>query len=77
MSATMMAQNDQAGGSRGGDYYCPMNFNAEEATVLWENGILVPLAWHLPHGWHVSADGYAIPPLPEGDALDDMIDQRR
>jgi hypothetical protein len=54
-----------------------MNFNADEAMVLWENGILVPSAWHLPHGWHVSAAGYAVPPLPEVDALDDIIDQLR
>jgi hypothetical protein len=37
-----------------------MNFNAEEATVLWENGILVSPAWHLSHGWHVSVAGYAV-----------------
>jgi hypothetical protein len=23
-----------------------------------ENAILIPSAWHLPHGWHVSAAGY-------------------
>jgi hypothetical protein len=73
----MMAHYDQAGGSRGSGYYRPMNFNADEATVLWENVILVSLAWHLPHGWHVLAAGYAVPPLPKGDALDDIIDQRR
>jgi hypothetical protein len=71
-----MSHNDQTGGSRGSGYYRPMNFNADEATVLWGNGILVPPAWHLPHGWHVSVAEYAIPPLPEGDALDDIIDQR-
>jgi hypothetical protein len=26
----------------------PVELNTEEATVLWENGILVPSAWHLP-----------------------------
>jgi hypothetical protein len=52
-----------------------MNFNADDATVLWENGILVPPAWNLPHGWHVSAAGYAVPPLQESDALDDLIDR--
>jgi hypothetical protein len=36
-----------------------------------ENNILVPLAWNLAHGWHVSADRYAIAPiLPEGPLLD-------
>jgi hypothetical protein len=44
--------------------------------VLWENGILAPPSWHLPHWWHISAVGYAIPPLPEGDMLDDLIGQR-
>jgi hypothetical protein len=53
-----------------------MNFNAGEARVLWENGILVPPSWHLPHGWHVSVAGYAVPPLPEGNALDDLIGRR-
>jgi hypothetical protein len=72
-----MAHNDHAGGSGGSGYYRPMNFNADEAVVLWENSILVPLAWHLPHGWQVSAAGYAVPPLLEGDVLDDIIDHRR
>jgi hypothetical protein len=54
-----------------------MNFNADEAIVMWENGILVPSAWHLPHGWHISAAGYGVPPLLEGDMLDDIIDQLR
>jgi hypothetical protein len=52
-----MAHNDHAGGSGGSGYYRPMNFNADEAAVLWENNILVPLAWHLPHEWHISAAG--------------------
>jgi hypothetical protein len=30
----MMAHNDQDGGSGGGGYSRPMNFNANEATVL-------------------------------------------
>jgi hypothetical protein len=44
--------------------------------VLWENVILVPPAWHLPHGWHLSAAGYAIPPILEDAELDDLIGRR-
>jgi hypothetical protein len=70
-----MAHNHHAGGSGGGGFSRQTNFNANEARVLWENG-LVPPPWHLPHGWHVSAAGYTVPPLPEGDALDDLIGWR-
>jgi hypothetical protein len=52
------------GGSGGGGFVHPTNFTEAEARALWENAILVPPAWHLPHGWHVSAAGYAVPPIP-------------
>jgi hypothetical protein len=52
-----------------------MTFNADEARVLRENDILIMPSWHLPHGWHISAAGYTVPPLPEGNALDDLIDR--
>jgi hypothetical protein len=71
-----MAHNHHADESGGGDFSRPTNFNADEARVLWENDILVPPSWHLPHEWHVSAGGYAVPPLPEGDVLDDLIGRR-
>jgi hypothetical protein len=71
-----MVHNHNARGSGGDGFSRQMNFNTGEARVLWENGILVPPSWHLPHGWHVSVAGYAIPPLPEGDALDDLIGRR-
>jgi hypothetical protein len=30
-----------------------------------------------PHGWHVSAGGYVVAPIPpEGPLLDDYIEQR-
>jgi hypothetical protein len=53
-------------GSGSGGFVRPTNFTEAEAWVLWENTILVPPAWHLPHGWHVSVAGYAVPPIPEG-----------
>jgi hypothetical protein len=39
----------------------------------WKNAILVPPAWHLPHGWNVSAIGYAFPLILEGAKLDALI----
>jgi hypothetical protein len=44
-----MAHNDQASGShrRGDGYSRPMNLNSEEAQILANNRVLVPLAWHL------------------------------
>jgi hypothetical protein len=49
-----------AGGSGSGSFTRPTNFTKAEVRVLSENGILVPSAWHLPHGWHVSAAGYTV-----------------
>jgi hypothetical protein len=62
------------GGSSG--FVRSTNFTEGEARILWENVILVPLAWHLPHGWHESAAGYAVPPIPEGAELDNLIGRR-
>jgi hypothetical protein len=42
-----MAHNHHAGESRGSGFSHPTNFNANEARVLWENGILIPPSWHL------------------------------
>jgi hypothetical protein len=71
-----MAHNDQASGCRSGGYSRTTNLNSEEAQILADNQILVPLAWHLPHGWNVSASGYAVAPmLPEGLLLDDYIER--
>jgi hypothetical protein len=73
-----MAHNYQTSGSRGGSGYMrPTNLNADEAQILTDNNILVPPEWHLPHCWHVSADGYAVAPIPpKGPLLDDLIEQR-
>jgi hypothetical protein len=65
-----------AGGSGSDDFTRLTNFTEAEARVLWENGILVPPAWHLPHEWHVSVAGYVVPPIPEGAELEDLIGQR-
>jgi hypothetical protein len=72
-----MAHNDQASGSHGGGGYTrPTNINSEEAQIL-ANNILVPSVWHMSHGWHVSADGYAVAPIsPEGPLLNDYIERR-
>jgi hypothetical protein len=64
------------GGSRSGGFVRPMNITEAEARVLSENAILVPPAWHLPHGWNVSAAGYAVPPIPEGAELEALIGRR-
>jgi hypothetical protein len=46
-----MAHNNHASGCRDdSDYVRPTNHNSEEAQILADNNILVPLAWHLPHG---------------------------
>jgi hypothetical protein len=62
------------GGS--GGFVRPTNFTEAEARVLWENVILVSPAWHLPHGWNVSAVGYVVPPIPEGAKLEALIGRR-
>jgi hypothetical protein len=61
------------GVSRSGGFVRPTNFTEAEAWVLWEKAILIPPAWHLPHGWNVSTVGYAIPSIPEGAELEDLI----
>jgi hypothetical protein len=64
------------GVSGSGGFVRPTNFTEAEARVLWENAILVPPAWHLPHGWNVSATGYAVSSMPEGPELDALIGRR-
>jgi hypothetical protein len=72
--APPMPHNYEASGSCGG-YTWPSNLNTEEAQILANNNILVPLAWHLPHGWHVSTGGYTVAPIPpKGPLLDDYIE---
>jgi hypothetical protein len=47
-----MVHNYEASGSRcsDGGYTRPTNINNKEAQILADNNILVPPAWHLPHG---------------------------
>jgi hypothetical protein len=70
---TMVAHNC---GSGSGGFVRLTSFTEAEARVLWENTILVPPAWHLPHGWHVSVAGYAVPPILEGAELEALIGRR-
>jgi hypothetical protein len=58
------------GGRGSGGSVRPTNFTEAEARILWENAILVPPAWHLPHRWNVSAAGYTVPSVPEGAELE-------
>jgi hypothetical protein len=70
-----MGHNNEAGGSRGCGFTKPANLTSEDAKILTNNKILVPQAWHLPHGWSVSATGYAVVAIPlEGPALDEYIE---
>jgi hypothetical protein len=62
--------------SGSGGFVRTTNFTEAEARVLWENTILVPPGWHLPHGWNVSAMGYAVLPIPEGAELEALIRHR-
>jgi hypothetical protein len=64
------------GVSGSGGFGRPTNFTEAEVRVLWENAILVPPAWHLPHWWNVSAPGNAIPPIPDGAELETLISRR-
>jgi hypothetical protein len=59
-----------------GGFIRPTNFTEAEARVLWENAILVLPAWHLPHGWNVSAAAYTVPPIREGAELEALIGRR-
>jgi hypothetical protein len=72
-----MAHNYQASGCGSGGYVRPTNLNAEEAQILTDNNNLVLPEWYLPHGWHMSTDGYAVAPIPpEGPLIDHLIEQR-
>jgi hypothetical protein len=68
-----MAHN---GGSGSGGFIRLTNFIEAEARILLENAILVPPAWHLPHGWPMSTAGYVVPPILEGAEIDNLIGRR-
>jgi hypothetical protein len=70
-----MAHNHQASGS--GSHARTTNLSTDEARILAENNILIPLAWHMPHGWHLSAGAYTVALIPpEGPTLDKLIERR-
>jgi hypothetical protein len=66
-------------GSRGTDVGedIPHNLNLDEAEVFHRACLLVPLEYRLPHGWHMSNAGYAIPLLLMGPDLRALNDERR
>jgi hypothetical protein len=61
-----MAHNTEVGESRGGGRYTrPTNLlTVRKRRSSPTNNIFVPPAWHLPHGCHVSAGGYAVASIP-------------
>jgi hypothetical protein len=72
-----MVHNYEASESRGGGYTRPTKLNSKEMQILADNNILVPPAWHLPHGWHMYAGGYIVGPIPpKGPLLNEYTKQR-
>ena len=71
-----MAHNYEAGGSGTGEQRS-RQLSLDEADVFFWQRISVPLEFKLPHGWHLSHAGYAVPPPPTGAELRSHIDERR
>jgi hypothetical protein len=68
-----MSYNYEADG-RGGGGERSRQFNLDEADVLYRHYIPVPMEYHLPLGWHLSAAGYAVSsPPPDGPELRSLI----
>ena len=40
---------------------------------MYKAHLLVPSGYKLPNEWHISHDGYVVPPMPEGEDLRDVI----
>ena len=57
-----MAHNEEAGGS--GFEMRSTQLTYDEADVLYWQRIPVPPRFKLPHRWHLSNSGYAVPPPP-------------
>jgi hypothetical protein len=87
-----MANNDEAGSMSGGRRGRGRDVGADEppAPVLWPRSLTVPRVYHvvafnllvppdyrLPGGWKISIGGLAIPPLPVGTDLENIIHHRR
>ena len=74
-----MANNDEAGGSGygGGLLLQSLQLTYDEADILYWQRIPMPLHFKLPHGWHLSNAGYAVPPQPPpGAETRALIDER-
>lgn len=73
-----MAHNAEAGGSGVGGTLRSLQLTYDEADVLYWQRIPVPLQFKLPHGWHLSNAGYAVPsPPPPGPETRALIAERR
>ena len=75
-----MAHNDEAGGSGygGGLPTRSLQLTYDEADVFYWQRVPVPLSFKLPHGWHLSNAGYAVPqPPPSGPERRALIHERR
>jgi hypothetical protein len=55
----------------------PHNLSLNEAEVFHRAHLLVMPEYRLPHGWHMSNAGYAIPLLLMGPDLRALNDERR
>ena len=71
-----MAHNYEAGGSGTGEQRS-RQLSLDEADVFFWQRIPVPLEFKLPHGWHLSHAGYAVPPPPNGAEMRSLIEERR
>jgi hypothetical protein len=58
-----MAHNDEAGGSDD-DVLRSLQLSLDEPDVLYWQRIPMPVQFKLPHGWHISNAGFAVPPSP-------------
>jgi hypothetical protein len=47
----------------------PHNLTLDEAAVLHHARLLMPPEYCLPHRWHLSNDGYVVPPFLKGAEL--------
>jgi hypothetical protein len=53
------------------------NLNLDEAEVFHRACLDVTPEYRLPHRWHFSNAGYAVPPLPAGAKLRTLIDESK
>lgn len=72
-----MARNEDGGRSGAGARKTCLRM--AEAAFFYRHRIPVPPGLRLPSGsgWAMSAMGYAVPPVPQGDRLQELIRLRR